>query len=96
MKHFVFLPVMVFIWIFLTVSVDSQSPAVVNIGAIFTYNSVIGRAAKIAMEAAVSDVNKNPKILNGAELKLLTVDANCSVFLGAIGGTIELFVLYFI
>ncbi|KAG6657805.1 glutamate receptor 3.7-like [Carya illinoinensis] len=85
MKHFVFLPVMVFIWIFLTVSVDSQSPAVVNIGAIFTYNSVIGRAAKIAMEAAVSDVNKNPKILNGAELKLLTVDANCSVFLGAIG-----------
>ncbi|KAF5458353.1 hypothetical protein F2P56_022386 [Juglans regia] len=85
MKHFVLPPVMVFIWIFLTVSVHSQSPAVVNIGAIFTYNSVIGRAAKIAMEAAVSDVNADPTILNGTELKLLTDDAKCSVFLGAVG-----------
>lgn len=91
MKHLVFLAVMVLIWIFLTVSVHSQtqSPVVVNIGAIFTYNSVIGRAAKIAMEAAVSDVNEDPGILNGTKLQLVMEDANCSVFLGAVGGTIE-------
>ncbi|KAJ1389240.1 Periplasmic binding protein-like I [Sesbania bispinosa] len=44
-------------------------PASVNIGAIFTFDSVIGKAAKAAMEMAVSDVNSDPKVLNGTKLK---------------------------
>jgi ionotropic glutamate receptor len=47
-----------------------QSPAIVNIGAIFTFNSAIGRAPRVAMEAVVFDVNEDPKILNGTKLNL--------------------------
>lgn len=84
MKRFVVLPLIILIWVFLTGSVYCQSPAVVNIGAVFTFNSVIGRAARVAMEAAVSDVNGDPRILNGTELKLIEREANCSAFLGSI------------
>ncbi|KAA8526501.1 hypothetical protein F0562_008296 [Nyssa sinensis] len=66
-------------------SVHCQRPAVVNVGAVFTFNSVIGRAAKLALEAAVFDINADPSILNGTELKLIMKDANCNVFMGSIG-----------
>lgn len=89
MKRFVVLPLIILIWVFLTGSVYCQSPAVVNIGAVFTFNSVIGRAARVAMEAAVSDVNGDPRILNGTELKLIEREANCSAFLGSIEGILE-------
>lgn len=73
-----------------------EKPAVVNIGAIFTFNSVIGRAAKPAMEAAVADINANPTILNGTRLNLFMEDANCSVFLGSTEGNVNsVFVLSF-
>ncbi|KAG6722293.1 hypothetical protein I3842_03G153600 [Carya illinoinensis] len=85
MEHFGFLPMIVLVGVFLTGSVYSRSPAVVNVGAIFTQNSVIGRAAKVAMEAAVSDVNADPTILKGTKLRFITDDANCSVFLGSVG-----------
>ncbi|PON68736.1 Ionotropic glutamate receptor [Parasponia andersonii] len=61
-----------------------QRPTSVNIGAIFTFNSVIGRVAKPAIEAAVSDINADPSILNGTKLELITEDSNCSAFLGSI------------
>ncbi|OWM78564.1 glutamate receptor 3.7 [Punica granatum] len=70
--------------LFLAGFVSSQKPSVVKIGAIFTYDSVIGRAAKAAMEAAVSDVNADPTILRGTELRLVMQDANCSVFMGSV------------
>lgn len=63
---------------------SSQKTSVVKIGAVFTYNSVIGRAAKAAMEKAVSDVNADPTILRGSELRLIMQDSNCSVFMGSI------------
>ncbi|XP_021293155.1 glutamate receptor 3.7 isoform X2 [Herrania umbratica] len=63
--------------------VGCEKPAVVNVGAIFTFNSVIGRAAKPAMEAALADINASPTILNGTRLNLFMEDANCSVFLGS-------------
>ncbi|XP_019159052.1 PREDICTED: glutamate receptor 3.7-like isoform X4 [Ipomoea nil] len=69
----------------LTVTVKCERPAVVNVGAVFTFNSVSGRAAKTAMEIAVSDVNGDPSILNGTKLNLIKVDANSSAFLGSIG-----------
>ncbi|KAG7034969.1 Glutamate receptor 3.7, partial [Cucurbita argyrosperma subsp. argyrosperma] len=73
------------IWAFLAGSACCQRPAVVNIGAVFTFDSVIGRAAKVAMEAAVSDVNADPSILNGTKLNLVMADTHCNVLLGSIG-----------
>ncbi|XP_018682257.2 glutamate receptor 3.7 [Musa acuminata AAA Group] len=61
----------------------AERPAVVNIGAVLTYDSVIGRVAKAAIEAAVADVNANASVLGGTRLNLVMRDANCSVFLGS-------------
>ncbi|KAK8475728.1 hypothetical protein V6N13_042329 [Hibiscus sabdariffa] len=61
---------------------SSLKPKVINIGALFTLNSVIGRAAQPAIKAAIDDVNSNPNILNGIQLKLVVRDTNCSGFLG--------------
>ncbi|XVF03070.1 hypothetical protein REPUB_Repub04eG0228900 [Reevesia pubescens] len=63
-------------------SSSSLKPKVINIGAMFTLNSVIGEAAKPALQAAIDDVNSDPNILYGIELKLIMYDTNCSGFLG--------------
>ncbi|KAK8488925.1 hypothetical protein V6N11_021201 [Hibiscus sabdariffa] len=63
-------------------SSSSLKPKVINIGALVTVNSVIGRAAKPALEAAIDDVNSDPNILNGIELRLILGDTNCSGFIG--------------
>ncbi|KAF9618767.1 hypothetical protein IFM89_002462 [Coptis chinensis] len=62
----------------------SSRPAIVNIGAIFTFNSTIGRVAKIAMEAAVEDVNSDSSVLKGTKLVLKMQDSNCSGFIGLV------------
>lgn len=74
-------------WVFHSGFVYCQKPASVSVGAIFTHNSVIGKVASKAIEAAVSDVNSDPRILNGTELRITTDDANSSVFLGSVEGT---------
>ncbi|KAL4347767.1 hypothetical protein GQ457_17G015130 [Hibiscus cannabinus] len=61
---------------------SSLKPKVINIGALFTLNSVIGQAAKPAIQAAIDDVNSSPNILNGIQLKLILCDTNCSGFVG--------------
>ncbi|GMP50103.1 hypothetical protein CsSME_00016852 [Camellia sinensis var. sinensis] len=66
----------------------SSRPAVVNIGAIFTFESTIGRVAEIAIEEAVKDVNFNASVLPGTKLVLQMQDSNCGVFLSLIGGTL--------
>ncbi|KAJ9670961.1 hypothetical protein PVL29_027106 [Vitis rotundifolia] len=58
----------------------SSRPSVVNIGAIFSFNSTIGKVAKFALEAAVQDVNSDPTVLGGTKLKLRTQDTNFSGF----------------
>ncbi|KAL6560655.1 hypothetical protein OROGR_004214 [Orobanche gracilis] len=63
-----------------------SSPDVVNIGAIFSFGSINGRVARIAMNAAVEDVNSDPTILGGRKIVLSTHDSNYSGFLGIIGG----------
>lgn len=73
-------------WVSHTCLVGCQKPAVVNLGAIFTFDSVIGRAAKPAVEAAISDINDTPTILNGTHLKLFMKDADCNVFMGSTEG----------
>lgn len=72
----------------LVVPMGCQRPKVVNIGAVFTFDSVIGRAAKGALEAAVSDVNADKSVLKDTELRLLMEDSSCNVFHGSFGGTL--------
>ncbi|KAL3843630.1 hypothetical protein ACJIZ3_001033 [Penstemon smallii] len=67
------------------VSIQHSRPDV-NIGAIFSFGTINGKLAKIAMNAAVNDVNSDPSILGGSKLHLSTYDSNYSGFLGIIGG----------
>ncbi|XP_042507611.1 glutamate receptor 3.2-like [Macadamia integrifolia] len=60
-------------------------PVVVNIGSIFSFGSINGKVAKIAMLAAVEDVNSDPNFLGGSKLQLSLHDSNFSGFLGIIG-----------
>lgn len=62
----------------------SARPAVVNIGAIFTFDSTIGRVAKIAIDEAVKDVNSDSNILKGTKLATTMQNSNCSGFLGMV------------
>ncbi|OVA00643.1 Ionotropic glutamate receptor [Macleaya cordata] len=62
----------------------SSRPAVVNIGALFTFNSTIGRVAKVAMEAAIEDVNSNSSVLGGPKLVIKMQDTNCSGYIGIV------------
>ncbi|OWM78566.1 hypothetical protein CDL15_Pgr002733 [Punica granatum] len=65
-------------------SANSSRPSIVNIGALFTYDSVIGRSAQPAVMAAVDDVNSDPNLLPGTKLNLIVHDTNCSGFLGTV------------
>lgn len=82
------IPPLLLVWLVLSLNgaVYCQRAVVdvVNVGAVFTFNSVIGRAAIASMEAAVSDVNADPGILNGTKLNLIRTDAECNAMLGSI------------
>lgn len=67
-------------------SVASPNPRSVSIGALFTSDSVIGRAARPAIAAAVDDVNSNPSVLPGIKFNVIVHDTNCSGFLGTVEG----------
>ncbi|PNY12147.1 glutamate receptor-like protein [Trifolium pratense] len=49
---------------------NSTRPDVVNIGALFSFNTSVGRIIKIALDAAVEDVNSDPNILGETKLRL--------------------------
>ncbi|KAJ0039632.1 hypothetical protein Pint_28742 [Pistacia integerrima] len=55
-------------------------PTVVNVGAVFSFNSTIGRLVKVAIDAAVEDANSSPSIIGGTKLKLTMQDTNYSGF----------------
>ncbi|XP_009763348.1 glutamate receptor 3.2-like [Nicotiana sylvestris] len=57
----------------------------VKIGAIFSFGTTNGKVARIAMEAAVQDVNSDTTLLDGRKLALTLHDSNYSGFLGIIG-----------
>ncbi|KAG8363922.1 hypothetical protein BUALT_Bualt19G0072800 [Buddleja alternifolia] len=65
---------------------EDSRPNVVNIGSIFSFGTINGRVAKIAMNAAVEDVNSDDRILQGSKLVLSTYDSIYSGLLGIIGG----------
>lgn len=61
-------------------------PSVVNVGALITFNSTIGRVAQAAITVATNDVNADLSVLPGTRLNVITQDTNCSGFLGNIEG----------
>ncbi|KAK7311028.1 hypothetical protein RJT34_08890 [Clitoria ternatea] len=65
-------------------NVSTSRPTLVNVGAIFNFDSTIGKVAKIAMEEAVKDVNADNTILHGTKLVLTSQNSNCSGFLGMV------------
>lgn len=64
----------------------SRRPEIVNVGAMLAYNSIVGKVAKLALEAAVADVNSDPSILNGTKMVVTMQNSNFSGFLGIIEG----------
>ena len=62
----------------------STRPSVVNIGAILAYKSIIGKVAKVAIEAAIEDVNSDPTVLAGTKIQLTMQDSNYNGFLGIV------------
>ncbi|KAK7352158.1 hypothetical protein VNO80_17576 [Phaseolus coccineus] len=65
-------------------NVSSSRPSVVNIGAIFNIDSVLGKVAKLTLEEAVKDVNADTNILHGTEIVLTMQNSNYSGFLGMV------------
>ncbi|KAL3615270.1 hypothetical protein CASFOL_040931 [Castilleja foliolosa] len=65
-------------------SVISERPSFVNVGALFTFDSVIGRSIGPAILAAVEDINSNDTILKNTKINLISRDTNCSGFLGTV------------
>ncbi|KAK7346274.1 hypothetical protein VNO80_20789 [Phaseolus coccineus] len=62
-----------------------RTPRTVNVGALLSFNSTVGRVAKVAIEAAVDDVNSDATILNGTKLNILLLDTKLSSgFLGIV------------
>ncbi|GAB2279389.1 hypothetical protein Dimus_014032 [Dionaea muscipula] len=62
----------------------SIRPDVVNVGGIIAFNSVVGEVAKVAIEAALDDVNSSPDVLPGTKLRISMMDSNYSGFLGIV------------
>nr|CAD1821186.1 unnamed protein product [Ananas comosus var. bracteatus] len=62
----------------------SSRPSIVNIGAVFAFNSTIGRVMNVAVDAAVDDVNSDRSVLKGSKLVVTKSDTNCDGFLGTI------------
>lgn len=73
------------ILLFVEFSSGAGRPAVVNIGAILVMGTNNGDVSKIAMEAAVNDVNADPSFLGGTKLNISYFNTNFSGFLGIIG-----------
>lgn len=70
----------------ISMNVVSTTPHVLNIGAVFSLKSTIGKVAKVAIEAAVEDVNSDPAILGGTKLKLTVHDTDYNGFVGMVEG----------
>ncbi|GAA0143467.1 transmembrane signal receptor [Lithospermum erythrorhizon] len=72
---------------YLALGVEAENlsrPASVNIGCILSMSSIVNKVAKIAMDAAVEDVNSNPDILDGTKMNIIVHDSNYSGFLGIV------------
>ncbi|XP_017638069.1 glutamate receptor 3.2-like isoform X4 [Gossypium arboreum] len=66
-------------------SEEGLNPGIMNVGAIFSFNTINGKVAKVAMKAAEDDINSDPSVLGGRKLSIQLHDSNFSSFLGIIG-----------
>ncbi|BFG39467.1 hypothetical protein CerSpe_257410 [Prunus speciosa] len=62
----------------------STRPDIVNVGAVFSFDSTVGKVAKVAIEAAIEDVNSDPAVLGGTKMRVQMQDTNYSGFLGIV------------
>lgn len=69
-------------------------PKVVKIGSVLAFNSIVGKAAKIAVQTAVKDVNSDPSVLNGTKLELIIHDFGSSGFVSIIEGMASKYFAY--
>ncbi|KAJ4799712.1 Glutamate receptor [Rhynchospora pubera] len=86
-RHRSLFSLVIFLSFFPTPGLSANStspPKVVNIGALFTFNSTIGRVAKVAISGAVNDVNNDSTVLNGTKLVVEMQDTKCNGFDGII------------
>ena len=63
---------------------SSTRPSVVNVGAILAYKTAIGKVAKVAIEAAIEDVNSDPTVLAGTTIQITMHDSHNNGFLGIV------------
>lgn len=70
---------------------NSSRPDIVNVGAIFSFKTIIGKAGKVGVEAAEEDINADPSILHGTKLQIKLQDTNYSGFLGIVESKSKLF-----
>ncbi|KAJ6919177.1 hypothetical protein NC651_013209 [Populus alba x Populus x berolinensis] len=61
---------------------DTARPKAVKIGVLLNFNTIVGKVAKDAIEAAVEDVNSNDAILGQTKLNVTMQDTENSGFLG--------------
>ena len=83
-------------WLVFAVGVGTNSltrPRVVNIGALFSLNSTIGKVAKVAIQAAIDDVNSSSNVLHGTQLNISMLDNCQNGFLGVAQSKTLIFVL---
>lgn len=69
----------------------STRPATVSVGAMLSLNSIVGKVAKVAIDAAVEDVNSDPSVLAGTKMRVKTQNSNYSGFLGIVEGKFTVF-----
>lgn len=65
---------------------QNGNSSMVNVGALFTFDSYIGRSLGPAIHAAVQDVNSDSTILKDKKINLIIQDTNCSGFAGTVEG----------
>ncbi|EER95721.2 glutamate receptor 3.4 [Sorghum bicolor] len=74
----------------LPVTLQAARPTNITIGALFAFDSVIGRSARTAIQLAVDDVNRDPTVLSGTNLSVIFQDTKCSGFVATIQAGMEL------
>ena len=73
----------------------STRPGFVNVGAILSNKSIIGKVVKVAVEAAIEDVNSDPTVLVGTNIRLTMQDSNYNRFLGIVESKLFIITLVF-
>ena len=72
-----------------------NASSLIHIGALVSYDTFNGRAARKAIQMAVDSINKDKNILNNSELVLHMLDTNCSAFPGVAAGKLSIFLQIF-